>query len=203
MKIFKLIALVFILLRCSSPIDTITILEPVHDNNDSIVRTGLEVLIEDYPNFLKGKSIGLITNYPAVGSSKDIYTQLFQNNYNFKIRKLFSYDLGYFKDMIEADELISFDSIDIELVSIKDTLLSLSTNLLDGLDIIALDIQDIGSRFNSKLHYVTSLIEIAGEGGVEFLILDRPNPISGMIIEGPIPSINMESSETILSLIHI
>ena len=53
MKIIKLIALVFILLRCSSPIDTITTLEPVHNNNDSIVRTGLEVLIEDYPNYLK------------------------------------------------------------------------------------------------------------------------------------------------------
>ena len=200
MKIIKLIALVFILLRCSSPIDTITTLEPVHNNNDSIVRTGLEVLIEDYPNYLKGKSIGLITNYPAVGSSKDIYTQLFQNKYPFKIKKLFSYDLGYFKDMIEADELISFDSNDIELVSIKDNLLSLSTNLLDGLDIIALDIQDIGSRFNSKLHYVTSLIEIAGEGGVEFLILDRPNPISGVIIEGPIPSVNMKSSEKIFPI---
>ena len=200
MKIFKLIALVFILLRCSSPIDTITILEPVHDNNDSIVRTGLEVLIEDYPNYLKGKSIGLITNYPAVGSSKDIYTQLLQNNYPFKIRKLFSYDMEYFKGMVEADQLIGFDSIDVELVSIKDTLLSFSTNLLDGLDIIALDIQDIGSRFNSKLNYVTSLIEIAGEGGVEFLILDRPNPISGMIIEGPIPSINMESSKKIFPI---
>ena len=102
--------------------------------------------------------------------------------------------------MIEADELISFDSNDIELVSIKDTLLSLSTNLLDGIDIIALDIQDIGSRFNSKLHYVTSLIEIAGMGGVEFMILDRPNPISGVIIEGPIPSVNMKSSEKIFPI---
>tara|TARA_B100002051_G_scaffold272304_1_gene308780 strand:+ start:1132 stop:2421 length:1290 start_codon:yes stop_codon:yes gene_type:complete len=200
MKIIKLNALVFILMRCSSPIDTITILEPVHNNNDNIVRTGLEVLIEDHPNYIKGKSIGLITNYPAVGSSKDIYTQLFQNNYPFKIKKLFSHDLEYFKGMIEADELISFDSIDIELVSIKDTLLSLSTNLLDGLDIIALDIQDIGSRFNSKLHYVTSLIEIAGEEGVEFLIFDRPNPIGGVIIEGPIPSINMETSEKIFPI---
>ena len=53
MKIIKLIALVFIFLRCSSPIDTITILEPVHISNDSIVRTGLKVLIEDHPNYLK------------------------------------------------------------------------------------------------------------------------------------------------------
>ncbi len=192
MKIIKLIALVFILLRCSSPIDTITILEPVHISNDSIVRTGLDVLIEDHPNYLKGKSIGLITNYPAVSSSKDVYTQLFQKNYSLKIKKLFSYDLKYFKSMIEADELINFNSIDIELVSIKDTLPSLSTKLLDGLDIIVLDIQNIGSRFNSKLHYITPFMEIAGEGGVEFLILDRPNPIGGVIIEGPIPSINIK-----------
>ena len=195
MKIIKLIALVFILLRCSSPIDTITILEPVHISNDSIVRTGLDVLIEDHPNYLKGKSIGLITNYPAVRSSKDVYTQLFQKNYSFKIKKLFSYDLENFKSMTKADELINFNSIDIELVSIKDTLPYLSTKLLDGLDIIVLDIQNIGSRFNSKLHYITSLIEIAGEGGVELLILDRPNPIGGVIIEGPIPSINIKSSE--------
>ena len=200
MKIIKLIALVFILLTCSSPIDTITILEPVHISNDSIVRTGLDVLIEDHTNYLKGKSIGLITNYPAVRSSKDVYTQLFQKNYSFKIKKLFSYDLEYFKSVIEADELFKLDSTDIELVSIKDTLPSPSTKILDGLDIIVLDIQNIGSRFNSKLHYIISLMEIAGERGIEFLILDRPNPIGGVITEGPIPSINMESSEKILPL---
>ena len=200
MKRIKLIVLVFILLRCSSPIDKFTILEPVHIRNDNIVRTGLDILIEDHPNYLQGKSIGLITNYPAVSSSKDIYTQFLKKNYPFKIKKLFSYDLEYFKSMIEADELIRFDSIDIELVSIKDTLPSLSTNLLDGLDIIVLDIQNIGSRFNSKLHYIISLIEIAGQGGVEFLILDRPNPISGIIIEGPIPTINMDSSNKIFPL---
>ena len=55
MKIIKLVALVFLLLRCSSPKDTITILEPVHISNDGIVRTGLDVLIEDHPNYLKGR----------------------------------------------------------------------------------------------------------------------------------------------------
>ena len=52
MKKIKLIALLFILIRCSSPIDTITIIEPVHISNDSIVRSGLDVLIEDHPNYL-------------------------------------------------------------------------------------------------------------------------------------------------------
>ncbi len=51
MKTIKLITLVFLLLSCSLPIDTITILEPVHISNDSIVRTGLDVLIEDHPNY--------------------------------------------------------------------------------------------------------------------------------------------------------
>ena len=200
MKIIKLIALVFILLKCSSPIDRITILEPVHISNDSIVRTGLDVLIKDHPNYLKGKSIGLITNHPAVTSSKDIYNQLFQKNYSIEIKKLFSHDLEYFKNMTESDNLISFDVIDTELISIKDTLSSISPKLLDGLDILVLDIQNIGSRFNSKLQYITILMELAGERGIEFLILDRPNPIGGVIIEGPIPLINMESSEKIFPL---
>jgi uncharacterized protein YbbC (DUF1343 family) len=71
MKIVKLIALLFFLVRCSSPIDTITIIEPVHINNDSIVRTGLDVLIEDHPNYLQGRSIGLVTNHTGITKNNE------------------------------------------------------------------------------------------------------------------------------------
>ena len=80
MKIIKLIALLFILIRCSSPIDTITIIEPVHISNDSIVRTGLDVLIQDHANYLRGRSIGLVTNHTGITKNNEKNYELFQTN---------------------------------------------------------------------------------------------------------------------------
>ena len=89
MKIIKLVALVFLLLRCSSPIDTITILEPVHISNDGIVRTGLDVLIEDHPNYLRGRSIGLVTNHTGITKNNEKNYELFQTNSAISLKRIF------------------------------------------------------------------------------------------------------------------
>ena len=78
MKMINLIPLIFLLFRCSAPEGPITILEPVHFNNDGVVRTGLDVLIEDHPNYLKGRSIGLVTNHTGVTKQNEKNYELFQ-----------------------------------------------------------------------------------------------------------------------------
>ena len=96
MKKIKLIALLFILIRCSSPIDMITIIEPVHISNDSIVRTGLDVLIEDHPNYLKGKSVGLVKNHAGITKNNKKNYELFQVNSVLSLKRIFAPEYGVY-----------------------------------------------------------------------------------------------------------
>ena len=136
MKIIKLIALLFILIRCSSPIDTITIIEPVHINNNSIVRTGLDVLIEDHPNYLQGRSIGLVTNHTGITKNNEKNYELFQTNSAISLKRIFAPEHG-FKINYGAGEKIKNESFkNIPIYSLYGDKKKPSSTLLENLDLI-------------------------------------------------------------------
>ena len=56
--------------------------------------------------------------------------------------------------------------------------------MLEKVDVIVCDIQDIGVRYYTFMWTITHILEAAGEHGVEVLILDRPNPLGGVVVEG-------------------
>lgn len=57
---------------------------------------------------------------------------------------------------------------------------------LDGLDVIVCDLQDVGSRYYTFIYTVTYVMEAAAEAGLPVIVLDRPNPIGGLEVEGPV-----------------
>ena len=58
--------------------------------------------------------------------------------------------------------------------------------MLEGIDLVIYDIQDVGARFNTYISTLGIVMEAAGENGVNVMVLDRPNPLGGDIIEGAI-----------------
>ena len=60
-----------------------------------------------------------------------------------------------------------------------------TAEMLDGLDVLVCDIQDIGVRYYTYTWTVSHILEAAGEHGVRVMILDRPNPLGGVVIDGP------------------
>ena len=188
MKIVKLIALLFILARCSSPIDTITIIEPVHINNDSIVRTGLDVLIEDHPNYLRGRSIGLVTNHTGITKNNEKNYELFQTNSAISLKRIFAPEHGFFGEA-SAGAKVDYDGESIsgpEIISLYGKIRKPTKEMLDGIDLIIYDIQDVGARFYTYISTLGLVMEAAGEYGIDVMVLDRPNPIGGEIVEGAI-----------------
>ena len=188
MKIVKLIALLFILARCSSPIDTITIIEPVHINNDSIVRTGLDVLIEDHPNYLQGRSIGLVTNHTGITKNNEKNYELFQTNSAISLKRIFAPEHGFFGEA-SAGAKVDYDGKNTsgpEIISLYGKIRKPTKEMLDGIDLIIYDIQDVGARFYTYISTLGLVMEAAGEYGIDVMVLDRPNPIGGEIVEGAI-----------------
>jgi len=91
MKKLYLLSLYFLLWSCTStPKDKIVIIEPKVQNHQEGVRTGLDVLLEDYPSLLKGKSIALITNHTGISKNNEKNYELFSKNSDIDLKKIFA-----------------------------------------------------------------------------------------------------------------
>ena len=67
MKKLNILLLLFLALQCTDkPKEIITVIDPIQINNSETVRNGIDILLEDYPNFLHGKAVGLVTNHTGI-----------------------------------------------------------------------------------------------------------------------------------------
>ena len=76
------------ILSCGTEQDRIIILDPIQSKNT--VRTGLDVLLEDYPDLLVGKTIGLVTNHTGISRNNKKNYKLLQNSPNIFLKKIFA-----------------------------------------------------------------------------------------------------------------
>lgn len=141
--------------------------------------------IEKYLPQLKGKNIGLVVNQTSNVFDEHLVDVLLKNNIDIKM--IFSPEHG-FRGNRDAGE--KFDSsIDtktgISLVSLYGKNRKPSLTTMKELDVIVFDIQDVGVRFYTYISTMHYMMEAAADAGVEFIILDRPNP-NGSFVDGPI-----------------
>ena len=194
MKKYLLISLP-LLLSCQSPINNVKILKPINIQKDGSVRTGLDVLLEDYPNILKNKTIGLVTNHTGItGNSKNNY-KIFQESPNIFLKKIFAPEHGFFGEA-SAGAKINYENKNfkkIEIISLYGKNRKPTSAMLKGIDLIIYDIQDIGTRFYTYISTLGMVIEAASENGIDVMVFDRPNPIGGEIFEGPILDTSFKS----------
>jgi uncharacterized protein YbbC (DUF1343 family) len=153
-------------------------------SDENRITVGAEQLTQYLPQ-LKGKNIGLVVNQTSKVFDEHLVDVLLQNHINIKL--IFAPEHG-FRGNRDAGE--KFDSsVDtktgIPLVSLygKNRKPSLST--MEDLDIIVFDIQDVGVRFYTYISTMHYMMEAAADVGVEFIVLDRPNP-NGPFVDGPI-----------------
>ncbi|HCM46748.1 MAG TPA: DUF1343 domain-containing protein [Colwellia sp.] len=141
--------------------------------------------IEKYLPQLKGKNIGLVVNQTSNVFDEHLVDILLKNNIDIKM--IFSPEHG-FRGNRDAGE--KFDSsVDtktgIPLVSLYSKNRKPSLTTMKELDVIVFDIQDVGVRFYTYISTMHYMMEAAADAGVEFIILDRPNP-NGSFVDGPI-----------------
>ena len=142
---------------------------------------------------LKDKQVGLVINQTSIleKQQKHLLDALVEKG--IQVKKVFAPEHG-FRGTADAGEEVK-DSRDLKtgipIVSIYGKNKKPTAEQLNGLDVIVFDIQDVGARFYtyiSTMHYV---MEACAENGVEFIVLDRPNPND--FVDGPIRQIGFES----------
>jgi len=151
-----------------------------------MIRLGLTVLLEDKLELIEGKSVGLITNSTGVNESLQDNICLLVHNPKVKLKAIFSPEHGLWGSVQDAISIpfAQYDQIKIPIYSLYGKTTKPTTEMLDGIDALIFDIQDVGVRFYTYISTMAMAMQVCAENDIEFIVLDRPNPINGDILEG-------------------
>jgi uncharacterized protein YbbC (DUF1343 family) len=152
------------------------------------VLNGIDVLERDGFALLKGKKVGLVTNQTGINRQRRSTIDLLANAPEIELKVLFSPEHGI-RGVL--DQEVIDDEIDaatgLPVYSLYQSEKRKPTPAqLAGLDALVFDIQDIGCRFYTFVSTMGLAMEAAKEAGIRFVVLDRVNPIGGIIVDGPV-----------------
>jgi uncharacterized protein YbbC (DUF1343 family) len=151
------------------------------------VLTGLDVLRRDRFEALKGRKIGLITNQTGIANDWASEVKLLHETKELELKVLFSPEHGFQGKLDQSNIGNSRDeATGLPVFSLYGESRTPSAESLAGIDTIVFDIQDIGARFYTYPSTMANAMEAAAKNGLKFVVLDRPNPINGVDVEGPI-----------------
>jgi uncharacterized protein YbbC (DUF1343 family) len=178
----------------------------------SRVKPGVEVFLERHLDLVKGKRVGLITNPTGTDGFLRSTIDLFLTNPAVKLVALYGPEHGV-RGNAQAGEYVPFTidekynlpmfslygqsfkpdpgmlkNIDAYMRSFdtKETGKVPETAMVNGIDVMIFDIQDVGTRVYTYVATMAYAMQAAAENGIDFVVLDRPNPIDGVDTEGPV-----------------
>ncbi|MFO8001621.1 MAG: DUF1343 domain-containing protein [Marinilabilia sp.] len=152
------------------------------------VKPGIEVLREHDFDILRGKKAGLITNSTGVDTQLKSTIDILHDAPEVELKALYGPEHGVRGD-VEAGEKIedlADEETGIPVYSLYGKTRKPTPEMLENIDVLIYDIQDIGSRSYTYISTLGLAMEAAAENDIEFVVLDRPNPLGGQKFEGPV-----------------
>lgn len=150
------------------------------------IKTGIEVLKEQNFALLEGKRVGLITNPTGVDNQLQSDIDILAKAPNVSLVALFGPEHGV-RGNAHAGDAVN-DSIDkatgLPVRSLYGKTRKATPDMLADIDVLVYDIQDIGCRSFTYISTMGLAMEAAAEAGIDFVVLDRPNPLGGQKVEG-------------------
>ena len=157
------------------------------------IKTGIDILLDKKQNLIINKKIALVTNQTGVDRYGIANYKRLMDLEKIKLEVVFSPEHGIFgetdKEVTYNDEIENLPKV----YSLYGKVRKPTRGMLDGIDIIIYDIQDIGARFYTYISTLGLVMEAAAELNIPVLVLDRPNPIRGDIVEGPLLDLEYQS----------
>jgi uncharacterized protein YbbC (DUF1343 family) len=162
------------------------------------------VFDEPFSSSLQGKTIGLITNHTGTNRELVSTIELFKKHekrLGYTLKAFFAPEHGLYGEGYAGEEIDSLSTKgSIPVYSLHGQVRRPTKKMLQGLDLLVFDIQDLGSRsytFATTLFYA---MEEAAKEHITVLVLDRPNPINGVVVDGPMVENDMRSFVSYLNI---
>ena len=186
--------LLILLLSCSgNKINNTFERSSVGDDPQSVI-LGLDVLFDEKINLIKNKNIALVTNQSGVDKEGRSNYFKFIEHEDVNLKVIFSPEHGLFGEAA-AGEKLDYDELDDmpQVISLYGNKKRPSKNDLKDIDIIIYDVQDVGARFYTFITTLGYVMEVASQAKIKIIVLDRPNPIKGNLVEGPLLNMDYQS----------
>lgn len=153
------------------------------------VMTGIEVLMENGFAQLQGKRVGLVTNPSGVDRNLVSTVDILASAPGVNLVALYGPEHGVRGSEHAGDHVTSEPrdpATGLPVYSLYGATRKPTPEMLKGLDVMVFDIQDIGSRSYTFISTLGLVMTACGEAGVEVMVLDRPNPLGGIQVDGPL-----------------
>ena len=164
---------------------------------------GLNALLREKNDWIRGKSIGLITNHTGVDATLRSNYRLFSEAPACQLSAIFSPEHGLWGAVQDGvainsrgevtSSLRDENPVNVPVFSLYGQSMRPTANQLEGIDLLVYDMQDVGARYYTYISTLLHAMEAARDCGIEFIVADRPNPITGTAVEGPVLASGSES----------
>jgi uncharacterized protein YbbC (DUF1343 family) len=149
------------------------------------VRPGIEVLLSDSAHLIAGKRLGLLTNHTGIDRQGRRDADLLRTAHGARLTVLFSPEHGFRGTEDRSGLPDSRDSVTaLPIYSLYGGSRTAARAALDSIDVLLIDLQDIGARYYTYIATATQLMREAARAGKRVIVLDRPDPIGGALVQG-------------------
>jgi uncharacterized protein YbbC (DUF1343 family) len=157
-------------------------------NAPPIVHPGLDQFVANPPDWARGKRIGLITNVAGVDSRGRNNIDLLAADKRYRLTALFAFEHGLRGDAPAGQPIESGTDpkTGLPVYSLYGEVREPTLEMLRDIDLLLYDVQDAGARPLTRVSTMALSMKAAAAKGIPFAVLDRPNPIGGTIVEGPV-----------------
>ncbi|HEX7090947.1 MAG TPA: DUF1343 domain-containing protein [Longimicrobiales bacterium] len=157
------------------------------------VRPGVEVFVENPPEVVRGKRVGLITNHSGIDRQRRATIDLLRAMPELELVALFSPEHGIRGTADSRVESSVDEATGLPIHSLYSDTRKPTPEMLEGIDVLVYDIMDLGVRQYTYESTLALAMQAAAENGIPIVVLDRPNPVTGTIMEGNILEPGFES----------
>lgn len=166
---------------------TVSVISCANNDQQETIQFGNEILISEHLNLLDNKKVGIVTNHTSL-LPQQVHLVDTLNSLRINIIALFSPEHGIRGNVSRGVNInSSFDkNTGIPVYSLYGKVKKPIPEMLSGVDILLYDIQDVGVRFYSYISTLYYVLEASAENDVPIIVLDRPNPLNGARISGPV-----------------
>tara|TARA_B100001248_G_scaffold78314_1_gene56542 strand:+ start:160 stop:1467 length:1308 start_codon:yes stop_codon:yes gene_type:complete len=164
------------------------------------VFTGLDILEQMDFEPLKNKNIAILSNHTAVNRNGKHLLDLLKETGNINVHYLLAMEHGIWGIDDKRSKMIGRDQVDpvhnAPIIDLFNTYLYPPRWVMEKIDMVLIDFQDTGTRYSTNIATMSKVFESASNHKVPVVVLDRPNPIRGDIINGPVPRTEFQSYES-------
>ncbi len=160
---------------------------------DQVIRPGIEVLLEDSLHLVAGRRVGLLTNQTGIDRAGTGDVELLLGA-DVQLTAIFSPEHGFRGRLDQPNVPHDLDSATgLPIYSLYGAERAPSGAMLADLDVLLVDLQDIGARPYTYISTALLSMQAAAQSDLAVYVLDRPNPIGGLLVQGPVLDTSMAS----------